>query len=48
MNKRQRKKRRWLYVPKKMRKNFINDTNLYFRVGDWDCYGPLITVKISQ
>ena len=48
MNKRQRKKRRWLYVPKKMRKNFIDDTNSYFRVGDFDTYGPLITMTTAS
>lgn len=44
MNKRQRKKRALLYIPKKMRKHWIDDRNLYFRVGDFDTYGPLITV----
>lgn len=48
MNKRQRKKRRWLYVPKKMRKNFIDDANLYFRVGDFDTYGPMITIATAS
>ena len=46
MNKRQRKKRRWLYVPKKDRKHWIDDRNLYSRVGDFDAYGPLMSVMV--
>ena len=46
MNKRQRKKRALLYIPKKHRKSFVDQTDLYFRYGDFDAYGPLMSVIV--
>jgi hypothetical protein len=46
LNKRQRKKRALRYIPKEYRKHWVDDKNLYFRVGDFDDYGPLMSMMV--
>ena len=48
MNKRQRKKRQWLYIPKKERKHWVDDSEVYVRFGDFDTYGPLFKVMVTD
>ena len=38
MNKRQRKKRDLKYIPKSMRKFFVDDSKVMYRSGDFDTY----------
>lgn len=45
MNKRQRKKRQWLYIPKDMRKSFIIGEQ-FSRPDDFDVYDQLMGIAI--